>query len=79
MVPLEVYEKEECKELQGLSLRNVEIKIVDTEKQKIIYEDFGEMIFTHFGISGPIILSGSAHLVRYKDIKYLLKEKKIKI
>ena len=79
LVPLEVYEKEECKELQGLSLRNVEIKIVDTEKQKIIYEDFGEMIFTHFGISGPIILSGSAHLVRYKDIKYLLKEKKIKI
>ena len=79
LVPLEVYEKEECKELQGLSLRNVEIKIVDTEKQKIIYEDFGEMIFTHFGISGPIILSGSAHLVRYNDLKYLLKEKKIKI
>ena len=72
LVPLEVYEKEECKQLQGLSLRNVGIKFIDTDKKKIIYEDFGEMIFTHFGISGPTILSGSAHLVRYKDIDYLL-------
>ena len=74
LVPLEVYEKEECKKLQGLSLRNVEIKIIDSERKKMIYEDFGEMVFTHFGISGPIILSGSAHLARYKDIDYLLKK-----
>ena len=79
LVPLEVYEKEECKKLQGLSLRNVGIKILDTEKKKVIYEDFGEMIFTHFGISGPTILSGSAHLVRYKDIDYLLKNKYISV
>ena len=74
LVPLEVYEKEECKRLQGLSLRNVGIRIIDSERNKLIYEDFGEMLFTHFGISGPIILSGSAHLARYKDIDYLLKK-----
>ena len=79
LVPMEVYEKEECKKLQGLSLRNVGIKIIDTDRKKIIYEDFGEMIFTHFGISGPTILSGSAHLVKYKDIEYLLKKRYINI
>ena len=79
LVPLEVYEKESCKKLQGLSLRNVGIKITDKDKKKIIYEDFGEMIFTHFGISGPTILSGSAHLVKYKDIDYLLRSKYITV
>ena len=79
LVPLEIYEKEECKKLQGLSLKNVQIKLEDVEKNKKIYEDFGEMIFTHFGISGPVILSGSAHLVRYKDINNLFKNKKIKL
>ena len=79
LVPLEVYEKVECKKMQGLSLRNVSIKLVDVNKNKTIYEDFGEMLFTHFGISGQIILSSSAHLVRYKDIDNLLKDKKIVI
>ena len=74
LVPLEVFEKEECKKMQGLSLRNVGIKVIDMEKNKTIYEDFGEMLFTHFGISGPIILSSSAHLAKYKDIDYLLKK-----
>ena len=64
LVPLEVYEKEECKKLQGLSLRNVGIKILDTEKNKAIYEDFGEMLFTHFGVSGPLILSASCQYVQ---------------
>ena len=77
LVPLEVYDKEECKELQGLSLRNVEIKLMDIKKHKQIYEDFGEMLFTHFGVSGPTILSSSAHLVRYKNIDKLFDEKKI--
>ena len=77
LVPLEVHNKMECKELQGLSLRNVGIKLIDIEKNKQIYEDFGEMIFTHFGVSGPTILSASAHLVRYKNIDRLFKEKKI--
>lgn len=66
-----------CKELQGLSLKNVEILFEDVEKNKIIYKDFGEMIFTHFGISGPTILSGSAHLLRYKNINQLLNNGKI--
>ena len=79
LVPLVIYEKNECRETQGLSLRNVGIKIIDESKNKLIYEDFGEMIFTHFGISGPTILSGSAHLVRYKEIDNLMKEQKIKL
>ena len=66
-----------CKDLQGLSLKNVEIKLQDVDKNKTIYEDFGEMIFTHFGVSGPIILSGSAHLLRYKNIEELLTNGKI--
>lgn len=66
-----------CKSLQGLSLKNVQIKIEDQEKGKVIYEDFGEMLFTHFGVSGPTILSGSAHLLRYKNVDELLKSGKI--
>ena len=77
LVPLESYNKEICKELQGLSLRNSEIKLIDLENNKIIYEDFGEMLFTHFGVSGPTILSSSAHLVRYKNIDEKLKNRKI--
>ena len=60
LVPLETYEINLCKELQGLSLKNISIKIKDIEKNKLIYEDFGEMLFTHFGISGPTILRASA-------------------
>lgn len=58
-----------CKEMQGLSLKNVRIKLEDVEKKKVIYEDFGEMLFTHFGVSGPTILSSSAHLLRYPNIE----------
>lgn len=68
-----------CKELQGLSLINVSIKLIDTQKNKIIYDEFGEMLFTHWGVSGPIILSGSAHLLRYKNVEELLKEGKIEL
>ena len=68
-----------CQSLQGLSLRNVKIQIRDTEKNKNIYEDFGEMLFTHFGVSGPTILSGSAHLLRYKNLNELLDNSKIKL
>lgn len=77
LVPLESYNREMCKDLQGLSLRNVNIQIKDIEKNKLIYEDFGEMLFTHFGVSGPIILSSSAHLVRYKNIEEKFNNKKI--
>lgn len=68
LVPISTKGKdlEICRRMQGLSLKNVAIKIKDAKNNKIIYEDFGEMIFTHFGVSGPVILSGSAHLLRYK-------------
>lgn len=79
LVPLEVWEKKNCKDLQGLSLRNIEIKITDTQKNKIIYNDFGEMMFTHFGVTGPVIISSSAHLVRYKNINQLFDNKMIKL
>lgn len=81
LVPLTANEEslKICKELQGLSLRNVAIEIIDTEKNKKIYEDFGEMLFTHFGVSGPIILSGSSHLLRYKNINEKLKNGKIEL
>lgn len=77
LVPLENYDKNICRNLQGLSLRNVQIELKNEENNKVIYEDFGEMLFTHFGVSGPIILSSSAHLVRYKNVEELLKNKKI--
>ena len=77
LVPLESYDKKTCKDLQGLSLRNVNIQFRNLENNKVIYEDFGEMLFTHFGVSGPTILNGSAHLVRYKNIEELLKNRKI--
>ena len=66
-----------CSKLQGLSLKNVSIKLKHNEK--ILYEDFGEMLFTHFGVSGPIILSSSAYLVRYKNIEELFKNNNIKL
>ena len=77
LVPLICSEKDICMELQGLSLRNASIFIEDTSKNKKIYDDFGEMLFTHFGVSGPVILSSSAHLVRYKNIDELLKNNRI--
>jgi predicted Rossmann fold flavoprotein len=68
LVPLVVREKW-IKELQGLSLKNIAVVFKDKNGKKI-YNDFGEMIFTHFGVSGPVILSGSSHLVDFdfKDI-----------
>ena len=77
LVPLESHDKAICKNLQGLSLKNVEIKMKKKKKNKIIYKDFGEMIFTHFGVSGPTILSGSAHLARYSKIEKKMKEQNI--
>ena len=76
LVPL-LADKEVCSRMQGLSLRNVGITMVDLEKDKKIYSDFGEMLFTHFGVSGPTILSGSAHLLRYKDVDKKIADKKV--
>ena len=79
LVPLTTYEEWLNKELQGLSLKNVKTKIIDISKNKQIYEDFGGMLFTHFGVSGPTILSASTHLVKYKNIEDLLKNKSIQL
>lgn len=70
LVPLEIHEGF-CSRLMGLSLRNVALKVVDTEKGgKEIYKDFGEMLFTHFGVSGPMVLSASAHMREMKSGRY---------
>ncbi|WP_308618835.1 NAD(P)/FAD-dependent oxidoreductase [uncultured Eubacterium sp.] len=54
--------------LQGLSLRNISIKLLEGEKE--IYSDFGEMLFTHYGVSGPVILSASSHMTHPKEHNY---------
>ena len=61
LVPL-VSDDADIPELQGLSLKNVAVKIIDNNSKEEIYSEFGEMLFTHFGISGPIVLSASAHM-----------------
>ena len=58
-----------CREMQGLSLKNVKISIKD-KAEKVLYSDFGEMMFAHFGVTGPVVLSASAHLRDY-DISTL--------
>jgi len=60
LVPLETA-GQDCQDMQGLSLRNVGVKLLNA-KGKILYKDFGELLFTHFGVSGPTVLSASAHL-----------------
>ncbi len=60
LVPLETA-GDDCQQMQGLSLRNVGVKLVNA-KGKVLYKDFGELLFTHFGVSGPTVLSASAHL-----------------
>ena len=71
LVPMETKEPWIC-ELQGLSLRNVEAKILDGKKE--LYKDFGEMLFTHFGVSGPLIISASSYVGK----KFMDKKKKKK-
>ena len=74
-----------CKELQGLSLRNISLKVISKKDGKAIYSDFGEMLFTHFGVSGPVILSASAYINNKKlsdycfsiDLKPALSEKQL--
>ena len=82
LVPL-VSEDPDCGRLQGLSLRNVELK-VKNRKNKVVYREQGEMLFTHFGLSGPLVLSASAHLdfgrdsyTAHIDLKPALDEEKL--
>ena len=60
LVPLETAGND-CQQMQGLSLRNVAVKLLNA-KGKVLYKDFGELLFTHFGVSGPTVLSASCHL-----------------
>lgn len=76
LVPLTSHD-EVCKELKGLSLRNVAIQLQICDK--VVYKDFGEMLFTHFGVSGPIVLSASSYLVKTKNIEQILKGGKVEL
>ena len=69
LVPLKE-QGNDCARMQGLSLRNVSLTVFENEKK--IYTDFGEMLFTHFGVSGPLVLSASAHMRRFDKKKYRL-------
>lgn len=83
LIPL-VEEGTDCARMQGLALKNVEIK-VRNQKKKVIFQEFGELLFTHFGLSGPVILSASAHMRNFEkehyivsiDLKPALEEKKL--
>lgn len=70
LVPLES-DDPWCAEMQGFSLRNVTLTVYD-EQNKVIYSDLGEMLFTHFGVSGPLVLSASAHMRDFSQHKYRL-------
>ena len=71
LVPL-VEKGDTCQKLMGLSLKNVRLTALENNKK--IFEDFGEMLFTHFGVSGPLVLSASAHMRHFgsKDYKILI-------
>ena len=80
LVPLET-EGNDCQEMQGLSLRNCAVKLLNA-KGKVLYKDFGELLFTHFGVSGPTVLSASCHLkgegcTLVIDLKPALEENKL--
>lgn len=70
LVPLES-KNPDCKAMQGLSLKNVSLKIINDQNNKVVYSDFGEMLFTHFGMSGPMILSASSHIRDISSGKYI--------
>ena len=80
LVPLETAGTD-CQDMQGLSLRNVAVKLLNA-KGKVLYKDFGELLFTHFGVSGPTVLSASAHMkgdgcFLVIDLKPALEENKL--
>lgn len=84
LVPI-VADTQMCARMQGLSLKNVSLKVIETQSGKSVFEDFGEMMFTHFGITGPLVLSASSHLsdiqrgkyTAYVDMKPALDEGKL--
>ena len=71
LVPVEVHEGF-CSRLQGLSLKNVTLTVRDTHRKKTIFEELGELMFTHFGLSGPLVLSASAQMRPMESGRYIL-------
>ncbi len=71
LVPIVVKEPS-CRDMQGLSLKNVTLTVTETESGKQIFSQMGEMLFTHFGVSGPLVLSASAHMRGIHPNKYRL-------
>lgn len=69
LVPLVIHEGW-CAQLQGLSLKNVSISVYDHTKKKEIFQEMGEMLFTHFGVTGPLVLSASAHMRAMEPRRY---------
>lgn len=71
LVPFNI-KGQECQMMQGLSLKNIELSLYkynkEANKKKVLYKDFGEMLFTHFGVSGPVVLSSSCHVSDTKDL-----------
>lgn len=68
LVPLET--TEDLSEIMGVSLKNVVLKVRNNQSGKIVFEELGEMLFTHFGISGPLVLSASCHMSKMENGKY---------
>ncbi len=71
LVPL-VAEGPDCRDMMGLSLKNISIRVLESGRKKPVFEDFGELLFTHFGLSGPVILSASSHLKNMSPGRYLV-------
>lgn len=69
LVPIEVHEGF-CSRLQGLSLKNITLTVQDMVKNKAIFQELGELMFTHFGLSGPLVLSASAHMRPMESGRY---------
>lgn len=66
LIPI-VCEEKLCRDMMGLSLKNVTLTVVDTASGKEVFSELGEMLFTHFGVSGPLVLSASCHMQPDKD------------
>ncbi len=69
LVPM-VCHTTDCRDLMGLSLKNVTFSVTDTSNHRVLFQELGEMLFTHFGISGPLVLSASAHLRPMEKKRY---------
>ena len=71
LVPLVSHDKV-CRDMMGLSLKNVTLSVLDNNKKKLVFKEMGEMLFTHFGVSGPLVLSASSHMRDMSEGRYTL-------